>query len=119
MHEGGAAEELPQCEATLPGMYRSMCVELTLHGLCVNTVLESRHVHTLDGVDLARDMGSGEGGGDATDENAMTASAFRLIKHLVQEWMRDVINHNEAQVDLLPRNPPASASAELAPPPWP
>ena len=56
MHEGGAAEELPQCEATLPGMYRSMCVELTLHGLCVNTVLESRHVHTLDGVDLARDM---------------------------------------------------------------
>ena len=69
-------------------MYRSMCVELTLHGLCVNTVLESRHVHTLDGVDLARDMGSGEGGGDAVDENSMTASAFRLIKHLVQERMR-------------------------------
>ena len=51
MHEGGAADELPQCEATLPGMYRSMCVELTLHGLCVNTVLESKHVHTLDGGD--------------------------------------------------------------------
>jgi len=104
VHEGGAAEELPTCEATLPGMYRSMCVELTLHGLCVNTVLESRHVHTLDGVDLARDMGSGEGGGDAVDENSMTASAFRLIKHLVQEWMRDVINHNEPQADALLMN---------------
>ena len=109
-------------------MYRSMCVELTLHGLCVNTVLESKHVHTLDGLDLAGVLdggGGGEGGGaggggEAVDEAARTASAFRLIKHLVQEWMRDVINHNEPQVDLLPTNSPLIGLGLSPPrPPWP
>ena len=112
VHEGGAAEELPNAEVLLPGMYRSMCVELQLLGLCVNTVLESKHVHSLDGLDIARDMvaqAGGGGGADAAtdepaDENAMTASAFRLIKHLFQEWMRDVINDEEAQADVLLMN---------------
>jgi hypothetical protein len=37
-------------------MYRTVCVELDLSCLAVNTLLEARHVHGLDGVDLSREL---------------------------------------------------------------
>lgn len=106
---GGVAEEMSSPEVSLPGMYRTVCIELHIGGLAVNTVLEAKHVHSLERVDLMKDMVStGEGGiggaSEVEDEATACASAFRLFKYLVQEWMRDVVSHGFGQADELLMN---------------
>jgi len=65
----------------------------------VNTVLESRHLHGLDGPDLntlhAADTAAGKPGG--ADE-ATCAATFRYVKQLTSGWLRDVVHDGDEQV---------------------
>ena len=74
-----------------PGAYRSVCVEIELDALAVNTLLQSHHVHDIEGTagsvafdvmpqSSLEDMLSG-GAGSASlasyDETALVYNAFR------------------------------------------
>ena len=62
-------------------------------------MLESRHLHGLDGPDLntlhAADTAAGKPGG--ADE-ATCAATFRYVKQLTSGWLRDVVHDGDEQV---------------------
>ena len=113
--DGGGAQEIDSPEVSVPGMYRVVCVDLQLDNLAVNTVLESRQLHGLEGVDLSKDLVRSADTGDAAalaaaldgasgapaDDGAACASAFRTLKHLVHEWMTAVLNDGDPMADAL------------------
>jgi len=77
-----------------------------------------RHVHTLEGIDLGKDMvrsaatsdsaasaaalGSGGHGGD--DSSIAAASALRVLRLMLSEWMRSVLHEGDTRADLLLMN---------------
>ena len=92
-----------------PGAYRSVCVELELDALAVNTLLQSHHVHDVEGLagsvsfdvmpqSSLEEMLSGSTGQAAAaaaglssyDETASAFSAFRILRTMVAAWLRDV-----------------------------
>ena len=101
-------------------MYRTCCIDLQLDNLAVNTVLESKSLHSLEGVDISKEMvrsaatgnaaaaaaaaaaatGGGASGGPSDDGTAC-AGAFRVLKHLVHEWMHHVIDFSDGRADNL------------------
>jgi DNA polymerase epsilon subunit 1 len=113
--DGGGAQEIDSPEVSCPGMYRVVCVDLQLDNLAVNTVLESRSLHALEGVDLSKDLVLSAETGDAAalaaasdgtsgspaDDSAACASAFRTLKHLVHDWMRSVLDERDPMADNL------------------
>ena len=74
-----------------PGAYRSVCVEIELDALAVNTLLQSHHVHDIEGTagSVAFDVmpqssledmltsGAGSAGLASYDETALVYNAFR------------------------------------------
>ncbi|KAL1527844.1 hypothetical protein AB1Y20_009223 [Prymnesium parvum] len=107
--DNGINEELKNPELCAPGMYRTVCVELQVTGLAVNTVLESSHVHVLDGIDIGKEMVHAGTLADAAhgqsmalaDDATMCASAFRLVKLMLKGWMKDVLERNDECADAL------------------
>ena len=76
-----------------PGAYRSVCVEIELDALAVNTLLQSHHVHDIEGTagsvafdvmpqssleDMLTSSGAAGSAGLASyDETALVYNAFR------------------------------------------
>ena len=91
---GGNEEDIGITEMEEPvkncvGAYRTVCVELDLWGLAVNTVLNSDLVDDIEGASHMFD----EGVGSDVDEAAATMPAFRVLKSMVDRW------HKQAQSD--------------------
>ena len=95
-----------------PGCYQSVCVELELEGLAVNTLIQAHHVHDIDGTcatvafdnmptaSLEEMMGNTPGPSLASyDETALCSSAFRILRQMVNGWLRDVSIHRNIQAD--------------------
>lgn len=91
-----------------PGSYQTVCVELELDGLAVNTLLQAHHVHDIEGTSstvafdtipqasLEEMMGNNPGPSLASyDETALCSGAFRVLRAMVSSWLRDVsVNRN-------------------------
>lgn len=113
-------------KVTAPGAYRSICVELDIFNLAVNTILEVQRLGELEGADGQDSMdldgymgesagvagridgegGFGDGGDGATgqpedDGNDSPAEAFRVLRMLVQNWFVDVIKKDNPFADQL------------------
>ena len=99
----GSLDDLGNPEVVCPGMHRTVCIELQLTGLAVNAILEASHVQNLDGVDMAKDLFTQESVA-LVDDAMVCASAFRLIRHMLREWMRDVIERTDECADVLLMN---------------
>ena len=106
--EQNLADELQGLEVTVPGMHRTVCVELKIMSMCVNSIVESGSVGLGmgegSGMGVAKDMvvtAGADGGGHASalpDETSVS-SAFALVKSMVKDWLRDVLTANVAGVD--------------------
>ena len=96
----------------VPDMYRSVCVELDIDALAVNTLLQAHAVQELEGTagavafDAApqtslEELASGGGGGGLAsyDETALTAPAFRVLRAMVAAWLRDVSMYKNIYAD--------------------
>ncbi|CAL8111322.1 unnamed protein product [Orchesella dallaii] len=95
-----------------PGFYQTVCIELELDGLAVNTLLQSHHVHDIEGTSatvafdnmpqasLEEMMGNNPGPSLASyDETALCSGAFRVLKSMVISWVRDVSIHRNVYAD--------------------
>ena len=106
--EQNLADELQGLEVTVPGMHRTVCVELKIMSMCVNSIVESGSVGLGmgegSGMGVAKDMvvtAGADGGGHASalpDETSVS-SVFALVKSMVKDWLRDVLTANVAGVD--------------------
>ena len=96
----------------VPDMYRSVCVELDIDALAVNTLLQAHAVQELEGTagavafDAApqtslEELATGGGGGGLAsyDETALAAPAFRVLRAMVAAWLRDVSMYKNIYAD--------------------
>uniref|UniRef100_A0A1B6LUL8 DNA polymerase epsilon catalytic subunit n=1 Tax=Graphocephala atropunctata TaxID=36148 RepID=A0A1B6LUL8_9HEMI len=92
--------------------YSTVCVELDLDSLAVNTLLQSHHVNDMEGTsssvsfDLMPQVSIDEMvGGQAAvlptyDETALCSGAFRVLRSMVNAWIRDVSLHRNVFADF-------------------
>ncbi|XP_076247642.1 DNA polymerase epsilon catalytic subunit 1 [Calliopsis andreniformis] len=97
-------EESSHCAANNPGTYSSVCIELELESLAVNTLLQYHHIHDIDGTSSfvafnnqqtmsVQDMAKGDSMTTVIpsyDETALCSSAFRALRSMVNAWLLDV-----------------------------
>ena len=94
-----------------PGTYQTVCVEIELDALAVNTLLQSHHVNDIEGTagsvafDAAPTASLEEmlGGQVSTlvsyDETALVSSAFRILRTMVSAWLREVSQYRNVFAD--------------------
>ncbi|GFN92310.1 DNA polymerase epsilon catalytic subunit a [Plakobranchus ocellatus] len=105
-------EESNVVDINNPGAYSTVCVDLELTSLAVNTIVESAHINELEGASaVSFDAGpqtslegmiQGQGAGHMLacyDETALCATTFRLLKMMVQGWLKDVTSHQNFHAD--------------------
>lgn len=90
----------------IPGWYSSVCVELDIDSLAINTLLQSHHVTDIEGTSAitafdaptmksVTDMIGDSSTTTAYDETARCAEAFNILRTMASTWMRDIsVNRN-------------------------
>ncbi|XP_059166217.1 DNA polymerase epsilon catalytic subunit A-like [Physella acuta] len=105
-------EESSVVELNNPGAYSTVCVDVELTSLAVNTIVESGHINELEGASAVsfdaapqtslEDMIQGQGAATmlaSYDETALCATTFRILKMLVQGWLKDVTTQQNLHAD--------------------
>lgn len=97
-------EESSSCAANKSGTYSSVCVELEVDSLAINTLLQSNKVNDVDGTSSfvafhtapqisLQEMVSGNNPNmiiPSYDETAVCSGAFKVLRHMVNGWLRAV-----------------------------
>ncbi|XP_022098482.1 DNA polymerase epsilon catalytic subunit A-like [Acanthaster planci] len=107
-------EESSSIDMNQSGCYRTICVELDMASLAVNTLLQSHHINEMEGsagsiafdatpqISL-EDMVTGNAGTatllSSYDETALCSVAFRIMKSMVHGWLRDVTTYSNVFAD--------------------
>ncbi|XP_059098833.1 DNA polymerase epsilon catalytic subunit A-like [Tigriopus californicus] len=85
-----------------PGSYRTVCVEIELDALAVNTLLQAHHVNDIEGTagsvafdtmpqaSLEEMLGGQVSTLASYDETALVSAAFRVLRAMVNAWLREV-----------------------------
>eukprot|EP00112_Aurelia_sp_Birch-Aquarium-sp1_P000107 Seg1008.10 transcript_id=Seg1008.10/GoldUCD/mRNA.D3Y31 product="DNA polymerase epsilon catalytic subunit A" protein_id=Seg1008.10/GoldUCD/D3Y31 len=109
------SDEGGSIEVNNSGCYPTICVEISVDGLAVNTVLQSHHVHDAEGgagtavsfdslpqASLEDLMSSGPGAVanlTSYDEAALCSTAFRILKSLIYSWLHEVSSNQNPFAD--------------------
>ena len=108
------SEEGRGIQLNCPGAYPTCCVQLSLEGLAVNTLLQSNHINDHEGAagtstsfDCAPQAsleeligGTGNASLSVYDEAALCSSAFKILRGVVYAWLMDVTTHQNYHADL-------------------
>ncbi len=105
-------EEGRSIKLNCPGAYPTCCIELSLDGLAVNSVLQSHHINDYEGgagtstsFDCAPQASLEElieGTGNALsvyDEAALCSASFKVMRQIVHAWLMDVKQHGNFHAD--------------------
>ncbi|XP_041470272.1 DNA polymerase epsilon catalytic subunit A-like isoform X2 [Lytechinus variegatus] len=107
-------DESGGAELNQSGCYQTVCVDLDMANLAVNTLLQSHQVSELEGAagsiafdaiqqTSLEDMVSGQPGAAASlasyDETALCTVSFRIMKTMVHGWLRDVTAYHNVFAD--------------------
>ncbi|KAK9501199.1 hypothetical protein O3M35_002270 [Rhynocoris fuscipes] len=105
-------EESSNVISNNPGCYSTICVELDIDSLAVNTLLQSHHVHDIEGTsssvafDSMPQVGIEEQVSGQVpvlpiyDEGALCSGAFKVMRYMVNAWLRDVSIHRNVFADF-------------------
>lgn len=108
------SDEKCSVEINNQGCYSTVCVELDLQSLAVNTILQSQHVNDMEGgaslgvsFDVIQqasleDMMAGNQGASALasyDETALCSNTFRILKSMVVGWVREITQYHNVYAD--------------------
>ncbi|XP_053510024.1 DNA polymerase epsilon catalytic subunit A [Ictalurus furcatus] len=108
------SDERGSVEINAPGCFSTVCVELDIQSLAVNTILQSQHVNDMEGgasigvsFDVIQhasleDMMSGNQGATAVasyDETALCSNTFRILKSMVVGWVREITQYHNVYAD--------------------
>lgn len=105
-------EESLNVISNAPNAYSTICVDLEIDSLAVNTLLQSHHVHDIEGTSAGvafdampqaslEDMISGQTAIlPSYDETALCSAAFKVLRSMVNAWLRDVTMYRNEFADL-------------------
>jgi DNA polymerase epsilon subunit 1 len=109
-------EEHENPRICVPGAYRTLCIDIDIHGLAVNTILASADIQDLEGADGAISLDVIQGGSgmqteldqdfaksnfSPLDDIAACAGPFRILKTLITDWYSDVTKTGNPYADSL------------------
>ncbi|XP_022730050.1 DNA polymerase epsilon catalytic subunit A-like isoform X3 [Durio zibethinus] len=97
------ADEVCQPVITYPGAYRKVSAELKIHNLAVDALLKSNQVNEMEGGALLgfhQDMHSGNEQ-CGFDEATASATAFRVMKQLIQRCLADAVSSGNVFADAI------------------
>eukprot|EP01133_Synstelium_polycarpum_P000195 gene195-234_t len=91
-------EELAKVEVNVPDCYNSVCIELSLTGLAVNTILESNHLADIEGIigsELNTQPSIGEDPKLIANQRGMEhlggcEREFNILRKIVTKWSLDL-----------------------------
>ena len=94
------------------GCYNSVCVELDMASLAVNTLIQSARINDMEGASSVsfdvmqptslEDVMSGQGAATmlaSYDESALCSTTFRIMKTMVHGWISDVTQFQNVFAD--------------------
>ncbi|TRY87471.1 hypothetical protein DNTS_035299 [Danionella cerebrum] len=108
------SDERGSMEINSQGCYSTVCVELDIQSLAVNTILQSQHVNDMEGgasigvsFDVIQhasleEMMSGTHGATGVasyDETALCSNTFRIMKSMVVGWVREITQYHNVYAD--------------------
>ncbi|KAI4482468.1 hypothetical protein M0802_013686, partial [Mischocyttarus mexicanus] len=108
-----AFEEATSCVINNPATYSSVCVELDIESLAVNTLLQHHNVHVIDGTNTfvafsniqkasLQEMVTGDNPSatiPSYDETTLCSPAFKILQIMVNSWLRDVTIYKNIYAD--------------------
>ncbi|XP_066147109.1 DNA polymerase epsilon catalytic subunit 1 [Euwallacea fornicatus] len=93
-----------------PGWYSSVCVELDIDSLAINTLLQSHHVTDIEGTSSTTSFDVNQtssidemlsGNANAVyNEAARCVEAFKVLRVMATTWMRDISLHDNVYADF-------------------
>ncbi|XP_025837463.1 DNA polymerase epsilon catalytic subunit A [Agrilus planipennis] len=94
-----------------PGWYSSVCIELAIDSLAINTLLQSHHITDMEGTSSSvafdnaapqslDEMIGGQTSFTPYDESSKCAEAFRILRIMVTAWMRDITLYRNVFADF-------------------
>lgn len=98
--------------ANNPGCYSSLCVELDIDSLAINTLLQSHHVNDIEGTSTniafdaapilsVENMASKKCNVLPTyDDTALCSEAFKILRSMASVWLRDVLQYRNMFADF-------------------
>ncbi|XP_010602547.1 DNA polymerase epsilon catalytic subunit A isoform X3 [Fukomys damarensis] len=100
-------------EINSPGCYSTVCVELDLQNLAVNTILQSHHINDMEGASSMgisfdviqqaslEDMVTGNQASTLASYNeaALCSSTFRILKSMVVGWVKEIMQYHNVYAD--------------------
>ncbi|XP_066459860.1 DNA polymerase epsilon catalytic subunit A [Eleutherodactylus coqui] len=107
-------DERASVEINNPGCYNTVCVELDIQSLAVNSILQSHHINDLEGAgsigisfDVIQqasleDMVTGNQQTSAVasyDETALCSNTFRILKSMVVGWVKEITQYHNVYAD--------------------
>uniref|UniRef100_A0A6P7GFS4 DNA polymerase epsilon catalytic subunit n=1 Tax=Diabrotica virgifera virgifera TaxID=50390 RepID=A0A6P7GFS4_DIAVI len=95
----------------VPGWYSSICVELDIDSLAINTLLQSHRVTDIEGtsnitsfdaseITSIDNMISGNQNQTCYDESSRCAESFKILRAMAVAWMRDISMHKNVFADF-------------------
>ncbi|XP_035733285.1 DNA polymerase epsilon catalytic subunit 1-like isoform X2 [Vespa mandarinia] len=108
-----AFEESTSCIINNAATYSSVCVELDIESLAVNTLLQHHNVHIIDGTNTfvafsniqkasLQEMVTGDtpiASIPSYDETTLCSPAFKILQIMVNAWLRDVTVYKNVFAD--------------------
>ncbi|XP_063171878.1 DNA polymerase epsilon catalytic subunit A [Candoia aspera] len=107
-------DERASVEINHPGCYSTVCVELDIQNLAVNTILQSHHINDMEGASSMcisfdviqqaslEDMVMGNQAASVPasyDETALCSNTFRILKSLVVGWVKEITQYHNVYAD--------------------
>ncbi|XP_048370765.1 DNA polymerase epsilon catalytic subunit A [Sphaerodactylus townsendi] len=106
-------DERVSVEINHPGCYSTVCVELDIQSLAVNTILQSHHINDMEGAssmcisfDVVQqasleDMVTGNQASTPAsyDETALCSHTFRILKSMVVGWVKEITQYHNVYAD--------------------
>ncbi|PKK17899.1 hypothetical protein A306_00000059 [Columba livia] len=107
-------DERASVEINNPGCYSTVCLELDIQSLAVNTVLQSHHINDMEGCSSMsisfdviqqaslEDMVTGNQAANipaSYDETALCSNTFRILKSMVVSWVKEITQYRNVYAD--------------------
>ncbi|ETE60432.1 DNA polymerase epsilon catalytic subunit A, partial [Ophiophagus hannah] len=107
-------DERASVEINNPGCYSTVCVELDIQNLAVNTILQSHRINDMEGASSLcisfdviqqaslEDMITGNQAASVPasyDETALCSNTFRILKSLVVGWVKEITQYHNVYAD--------------------
>ncbi|KAJ5266801.1 DNA polymerase epsilon catalytic subunit A [Penicillium angulare] len=90
----GSLEKVNMPSVNVPNAYATVCIELDVRNLAINTILTSSIVNDNDGNDALLASGNGEDTGVLYSEKAFASAGAHVLREMVKNWWTEACAGN-------------------------